>query len=119
MRFFLDVVAVSLALLSSPTLCITDAFSPKTRPINRTGWLPARGGGKLSDSCSTLKMATTVIDVPTKPIAGMKPGTSGLRKKVEIWQGTKEEDKHYVENFIQSLLVRSFIFSAVFLFRYG
>ena len=34
----------------------------------------------------------------------MKPGTSGLRKKVEVWQGVDEANKYYVENFIQSLL---------------
>ena len=35
----------------------------------------------------------------------MKPGTSGLRKKVEVWQGKDDEaNKYYVENFIQSLL---------------
>lgn len=34
----------------------------------------------------------------------MKPGTSGLRKKVEVWKAQDEENKNYVENFIQSLL---------------
>lgn len=35
-------------------------------------------------------------------------GTSGLRKKVEVWQGIQGDDgtnhKNYVENFIQSLI---------------
>ena len=48
-------------------------------------------------------MVSAVADIETAPIQGMKPGTSGLRKKVEVWQG-KEGDKYYVENFIQSLL---------------
>jgi phosphoglucomutase len=34
----------------------------------------------------------------------MKPGTSGLRKKVEVWQAIDPSNQHYVENFIQSLL---------------
>jgi hypothetical protein len=61
--------------------------------------------GKVPLAFTTSLSSTTVkiSEVPTTPIPGMKPGTSGLRKKVEVWQG-KTGEKHYVENFIQSLL---------------
>lgn len=39
-----------------------------------------------------------ITTVPTQPIAGQKPGTSGLRKKTPVFTG-----KHYLENFIQSI----------------
>ncbi|MBK1616348.1 alpha-D-glucose phosphate-specific phosphoglucomutase [Rubrivivax gelatinosus] len=39
-----------------------------------------------------------VTRIPTTPIAGMKPGTSGLRKKVAEFARP-----HYVENFVQSV----------------
>ena len=40
----------------------------------------------------------TVHTVATQPIAGQKPGTSGLRKKTPVFMG-----KHYLENFVQAI----------------
>ncbi|OYU39065.1 MAG: alpha-D-glucose phosphate-specific phosphoglucomutase [Pseudorhodobacter sp. PARRP1] len=36
--------------------------------------------------------------ISTQPIAGQKPGTSGLRKKTPVFMG-----KHYLENFVQAI----------------
>lgn len=41
---------------------------------------------------------TTIHTVATTPIAGQKPGTSGLRKKTPVFMG-----RHYLENFVQAI----------------
>jgi len=38
--------------------------------------------------------------VATAPIEGMRPGTSGLRKRTSVWEGTP----NYVENFAQAIV---------------
>ncbi len=40
----------------------------------------------------------SIVTVPTRPFAGQRPGTSGLRKKVEVFR-----QPHYLENFVQAL----------------
>lgn len=39
----------------------------------------------------------TAITIPTTPISGQKPGTSGLRKKARVFMAP-----HYLENFVQA-----------------
>ena len=95
MRFHpLTWTALGVALLCSPSIS-TEAFNHnRSSPTFVT----------KSRNVSLKNAVVSVEDVTTKPIAGMRPGTSGLRKKVDVWQAIDESNKNYVENFIQSLI---------------
>ena len=108
-------VFAALVALSAPGVSTTDAFVPRhpgrafvasTTPSWTRGGAQQEQEQQQQPSSSSLASTTSSIQqVATEPIAGMKPGTSGLRKKVEVWQGTDADaHKYYVENFIQSLL---------------
>jgi phosphoglucomutase len=86
-------IAILLMVIFSPAT--TDAFLPRMllRPPMTT-----------STVFRLAATAAVVTEVPTQPIPGMKPGTSGLRKKVEVWQAVDPSNRNYLENFIQALI---------------
>ena len=89
-----------MALVSSPSMSTADAFVSRHNSAVSSRAFQKPNSSKVARLSST----ATAVEIPTKAIEGMKPGTSGLRKKVEVWQAVDEANKNYVENFIQSLI---------------
>jgi len=110
MKYFAVTVAALLAAISPseafarPSFGVSSrlSFSRGANHHNAAIRIPSRGGASASAASGmnmSVDTASEVVTVPTAPIEGMAPGTSGLRKKVEVWMG-----ENYLENFIQSLI---------------
>ena len=93
-------------LALSSIVCDIECFHQKLPAfVNAAASINNNNRYHARDAKSSSCLASTVADMTTTAIPGMKPGTSGLRKKVEVWQGIDDDsNKNYVENFIQSLI---------------
>ena len=97
MKIHTTTAAYGLALFWSPSFS-TEAWNQGSSTFVQRSRASKRTSTLLESTASLVK------EVQTAPIEGMRPGTSGLRKKVEVWQGIDESNKNYIENFIQSLI---------------
>ncbi|KAJ1628657.1 hypothetical protein T492DRAFT_874784 [Pavlovales sp. CCMP2436] len=74
-------------------------FEPPARR-GRISRLPLRvvlrGGSTMAASAAD-QSGPLVVTVATEPIAGQKPGTSGVRKRTRVFM-----QPHYVENLVQA-----------------
>uniref|UniRef100_A0A0D9XIC3 phosphoglucomutase (alpha-D-glucose-1,6-bisphosphate-dependent) n=1 Tax=Leersia perrieri TaxID=77586 RepID=A0A0D9XIC3_9ORYZ len=88
-------MASSHALRLHPLL-----FSAAALPAPATAAASARGRrySLAVVRCSSAAQALKIKSIPTKPVEGQKTGTSGLRKKVKVFQ-----QENYLANWIQAL----------------
>lgn len=117
MKFAVAASAIAAMFVATTNIQYSSAFafasshhpslfrSTAGHALDRHRALGVSGGGAATASESATNddviddESDVVVSVNTSPIGGMKPGTSGLRKKVNVWQ-----TNNYVENFVQSLV---------------
>lgn len=58
------------------------------------------GSHRVARGARWVSNMVKITAVKTKPYTDQKPGTSGLRKRVTVFQ----QNQHYAENFIQSII---------------
>ncbi|KAL5224663.1 hypothetical protein ABZP36_011302 [Zizania latifolia] len=73
-------------------------FSGAARPSPTARVAGRRGRALAVVRCSSAAQVLKIKSIPTKPVEGQKTGTSGLRKKVKVFQ-----QENYLANWIQAL----------------
>lgn len=100
MRMLCFLTFTLISAISSNLVLSAGAFQQVVFGVNLSILAIGDGRSKNSDEKRRSYLGSSAsVSIETSPIEGMRAGTSGLRKKVEVWQ-----EKGYVENFIQSLL---------------
>jgi len=94
-----DKVKVRLEHFHANVAAVSEFYAGVTTTIDGT-----RPKGEVYNDvkqalASARDRADGVVETPTKPIDGMKMGTSGLRKRVQVLA----DDETYLKNFVQSI----------------
>ena len=70
----------------------------RQRVLEHFSWMPSPRPPSSSTARFDEDFMMAVNTVATSPFEDQRPGTSGLRKKVQVFQ-----QPHYLENFVQSV----------------
>mmetsp|Transcript_1948 Transcript_1948/g.2946 ORF Transcript_1948/g.2946 Transcript_1948/m.2946 type:complete len:612 (+) Transcript_1948:86-1921(+) len=69
------------------------------RLVARGGAIPEKRNAATISEFQVPK--SNIVSIPSQPIQGMKPGTSGVRKRTSVWEN---DSPRYVQNLAQALI---------------